>query len=151
MEQLLSMIALWLSVNFGLPSDGPMPKVKFLEPVALTQLWTGRIARNTEMTLRELKRETSQIEVQAFYDDSEQTIFVGREWKPASPKQLSILVHEMVHHLQNLDKRRFACPAERERLAYKAQNAWLGLFQTSLETEFGIDRFTLHVSTRCMH
>ena len=60
------------------------------------------------------------------------------------PAELSVLVHEMVHHLQAASDMRFACPAEREVLAYRAQGAWLGLFGESLESAFGIDAATLH-------
>ncbi len=46
---------------------------------------------------------------------------------------------------------RFACPGEREALAYKAQDAWLRLFGTDLATGFGIERATLLVATACTH
>lgn len=151
MEQLLSMIALWLSVNFGLPAHGQLPRIEFHDRAAITQLWAEHISRKQDMTSRALKVETSELKIQAFYDDREQTIFLREDWNPTSQKDLSILVHEMVHHLQKLDKRAFNCPAEREKLAYKAQDAWLGLFQTSLENEFEIDPFTRLVSTKCMH
>ena len=42
-------------------------------------------------------------------------------------------------------------PAEREVLAYRAQDAWLGLFGESLESAFGIDAATLLVGTVCTH
>jgi hypothetical protein len=34
---------------------------------------------------------------------------------------------------------------------YMAENAWLGLFQMSLEVEFNIDPLTLLASTKCMY
>ena len=57
----------------------------------------------------------------------------------------------MVHHLQNVGKLKFECPQEREQLAYKAQEKWLGLFGRDLLSDFEIDRFTLLVSTKCMY
>jgi hypothetical protein len=62
---------------------------------------------------------------------------------------LSVLVHEIVHYLQDVAQLRYSCPQEREALAYEAQERWLGLFGTSLEAEFDIDRLTLLVTTRC--
>src|SRR5258707_15291269 len=44
-------------------------------------------------------------------------------------------VHGMVHHLQNLANLKFECPMAREKLAYLAQDKWLGRFGTSLEKE----------------
>jgi hypothetical protein len=62
---------------------------------------------------------------------------------------MSVVVHEMVHHLQNKAGMSFACPAEREQMAYAAQEKWLGLFGLSLRSEFEIDAFTLKVTTTC--
>lgn len=87
----------------------------------------------------------------AFYDDDRRTIFLTEGWSAAYPKDVSVLVHEMVHHLQNLDGSKFACPAERERLAFRAQDAWLKQFQTTLANEFAIDPMTPLVRTNCMH
>ncbi len=55
----------------------------------------------------------------------------------------------MVHHLQNKSGVKYACAAEREKLAYEAQEKWLGLFGVSLQSEFEIDEFTLKMSTTC--
>jgi hypothetical protein len=42
----------------------------------------------------------------------------------------------MAHHFQNILSLKHACPQERERLAYEAQDRWLRLFGHSLETDF---------------
>jgi hypothetical protein len=57
----------------------------------------------------------------------------------------------MVHHQQAAAGMRFACPGEREVLAYRAQGAWLGLFGETLESAFGIDAGTILVGTACTH
>jgi hypothetical protein len=62
-----------------------------------------------------------------------------------------VLVHEMVHHVQNVGGLKYACPQEREKLAYTAQERWLGLFGRNLEADFEIDAFSLLVKTRCLH
>jgi hypothetical protein len=41
------------------------------------------------------------------------------------------------------------CPAEREKLAYKAQDHWLHLFGRNLDAEFEVDGLALLVSTSC--
>ena len=61
-----------------------------------------------------------------------------------------MLVHELVHHLQNVGHAAYACPQEREQLAYEAQEKWLNLFGLSLSSEFKLDRTTLVFSTTCM-
>jgi hypothetical protein len=72
-------------------------------------------------------------------------------WTGKTPAELSILVHEMVHHLQNVGQLQFACPEEREELAYKAQDQWLGLFGHDLLHDFDMDAFTIAVKSKCFN
>ena len=88
-------------------------------------------------------------EVVAVYNDATRTIFLAQGWIGVTPAEVSILVHEMVHHLQNLGGLKYECPAARERLAYNAQNEWLQQFGLDLETAFDVDRLTVLVSSTC--
>ena len=88
-------------------------------------------------------------EVVAVYDDISGTIHLARGWTGDTPAGLSVIVHEMVHHLQHQAGSTYACPEERERDAFAAQERWLAYFGTSLETKFKIDPFTLLVRTNC--
>jgi hypothetical protein len=63
----------------------------------------------------------------------------------------TILVHQMVHHLQNLGKLKYECPPAREALAYAAQDKWLALSELKLVDEFELDPFMLAVGTRCIY
>ncbi len=54
------------------------------------------------------------------------TVIMDNEsWDPADTKQLSLLVHELVHHAQLFSKRRYPCPDAREVDSYTVQNKWL--------------------------
>ena len=44
----------------------------------------------------------------------------------------AVLVHEMVHHMQNLSGIRYECQQQREKLAYAAQDKFLRLFSRDL-------------------
>jgi hypothetical protein len=88
-------------------------------------------------------------DVVAVYNDQTKTIYLSNEWVGRTPAELSVLVHELVHHLQNEAGVTFECPAEREKLAYEAQDKWLGLFGRNLEREFEIDGVALLISTSC--
>ena len=87
--------------------------------------------------------------VVALYDDQTKTIYLSDKWAGSTPAELSVLVHEMVHHLQNEAGTTYECPAEREKLAYEVQDKWLGLFGRNLEGEFEINGLALLVSTSC--
>ena len=91
-----------------------------------------------------------QRDVVAVYNDRTQTIVLDEAWTGATPAELSVLVHEMVHHLQNLAQLRYECSAAREKPAYLAQDQWLKLYGLDLEKEFEIDKFTIVASSACM-
>jgi len=87
----------------------------------------------------------------AVYSYATQTIYLPEGWTGTSPAELSVLVHELVHHVQNVAGLKYACAQEREKLAYEAQERWLGLFGHSLERDFELDGFSLLVKTRCFY
>jgi len=89
-------------------------------------------------------------DIVSLYSNESKTIFLLDGWTGKTPAELSILVHEMVHHLQNVGQLKFACPEEREELAYKAQDSWLHLFGRDLESEFQMDPFTILVKSKCL-
>lgn len=85
----------------------------------------------------------------AIYDDASETIFLPEGWTGSSPVEVSVLVHEMVHHMQKRAGLRYGCPAAREEIAYRAQDQWLGIFGKNLFDEFNLDAFTLKITTVC--
>src|SRR4029077_585443 len=64
----------------------------------------------------------------AIYYDATRTIYLAEGWTGNTPAELSVLVHEVVHHFQNVLRLKYECPQEREKLAYLAQERWLGVF-----------------------
>jgi hypothetical protein len=147
MNALLTTIVLWLSLNFDLPANYEPPKVEFVNIADITsKQYAGVFASNT--TMGGGKNDRS---VVAFYDSLERTIFLAEGWTGKTPAESSVLVHEMVHHLQNLTGQKYNCPEERERLAYQAQEKWLSQMGRSIHTEFQIDPFALLVKTRCLN
>lgn len=148
MDALLTAIMLWLSANFGLPVIHEHPQVAFVPASQITALRHNGSA-GSERESAHADGDSNPREVVAVYDDKRKVIFLREGFSLGTPAELSVLVHEMVHHLQNVGGLRFECPQAREDVAYKAQNRWLGLFGRDLEADFDIDAFTLLVTTRC--
>ena len=138
MNLLLALIMTWLTANFDLPPAAEQPAVKFVSQQHLATVRYGAIASGSSTGLV------------AIYDDRTRTIFLTDGWTGSTPAEVSVLVHELVHHLQNTGKLTYACPGAREELAYAAQEKWLGLFGKSLLSEFEMDRMTLMVRTNCL-
>ena len=116
--------------------------------------WPGYARRAAPRTLlSEIQAQESSVgkrrDVVALYDDQTKTIYLWDKWTGSRPAELSVLVHEMVHHLQNEAGTSYECAAEREKLAYEVQDKWLGLFGRNLESEFEINGLALLISTSC--
>ena len=141
MQTLSTLILAWLSFNFSLPAVSEQPRIEFVSAKAM-------------QTLREERAASPRLErgarVEAFYDDPTRTIYLAKGWSGKSPAEVSVLVHEMVHHVQNVAGLTYACAEEREKLAFAAQRQWLALFGRSLAKEFKLDPMTLLVRTSCL-
>jgi hypothetical protein len=150
-ERLMSEISDWLVSNADLPSIAEQPSIEFVADAKLEELrhqqpadpHAGASASDKPVA----GRRSGAI---ALYDFSRRTIFLSANWTGTSPADQSILVHEMVHHVQNMAKMKFECPMAREQLAYRIQNRWLARFGMDLESVFQIDPFTVLVNSACM-
>ena len=155
MQTLLTVIMAWLSINFSLPAIDEQPAVKFVSAEEMVAIREGRLLSNgIQQTAAQPGRSSPSAfsnEIYAFYDDSSGIIFLSDHWQITSPADLSVLVHELTHHMQNIAGLKYDCPQAREKPAYEAQAAWLQLFGKSLPDEFDVDPMTILVRTHCMY
>jgi hypothetical protein len=153
MDALLTAIVIWISANYPLPASLDHPRIERVASVEMAGLrYKGLLSAPARQTTALQEQESSfekRRDVVALYNDQTRTIYLSDKWAGATPAELSVLVHEMVHHLQNQAGTAYECPAEREKLAYEAQDKWLHLFGRNLEQEFEINGLALLVSTSC--
>jgi hypothetical protein len=152
-EPLLAMIATWLAFQFDLPSSERHPRIELVPPAKIAALrYQGFFPNSgTERAPNGRPATLPDGDVVAVYSDATHTIYLAEGWTGTTPAELSVLVHEMVHHLQNAGGLKYQCPQEREKLAYLAQDRWLSLFGHSLERDFELDGVSLLVRTTCIH
>ncbi|MFL6833649.1 MAG: DUF6647 family protein [Xanthobacteraceae bacterium] len=153
LQPLLTAMEAWLAFQFDLPSVERQPHIKLAPPGRIAALrYQGLLSGlGRESAPNGASELTSERDIVAVYSDEAQTIFLPEGWTGTTPAELSILVHELVHHVQNVAGLKYACPQEREKVAYAAQERWLGLFGHTLERDFELDGFSLLVKTRCFH
>ena len=146
MPALLTAIMVWLSANFGLPANYDLPRIERMSAIEMQNFVYHDMAadQRAAMAVDQMRR------VHSLYSAATKTIYLLPEWNGRTPADLSLLVHEMVHHLQNISLATFPCPQARERLAHEAQDKWLSLFGHSLLSDFGMDRTSVVLSTACM-
>lgn len=138
LELLLSTMVTWLSVNFGLPADYNHPAIAWMPAKRISDIRYGTVEQRNRR------------EVVAVYNDATRTIVLTETWAGKTPAELSVLLHEVVHHLQKISDLSYKCPGAREKLAYAAQQRWLSMFGSNLYQTFGIDALTLKLLTECM-
>lgn len=150
MGELLSVLMAWLVATSDLPATDETPQIAFVEVSEMAEARRRRVALRPGQDGSDL-REHAGRSVHAFYEDATRTIHLARTWRADSPAEVSILVHELVHHIQNAGGLEYPCAAARELPAYRAQARWLETFGMDLGRAFDLDPMTLLVRTRCMH
>ena len=153
MDALLTAIVIWLSSNYDLPATFEHPHIERVPSIEMATLPYKNLLMSRRREVSVIEGQETSFErmrhVVALYNDQTKTIYLSNRWAGRTPGELSVLVHELVHHLQNEAGLTYECPAEREKLAYEAQDKWLGLFGRSLEREFEINGLALLISTSC--
>jgi hypothetical protein len=156
---LLAALVAWLSNNFDLPTTNDQPRIVTMSSEKMTRLYYQSFLKNPDyQSFRKDSAEGGSPEEQAqsdqrvvsLYSIPTKTIYLLPDWTGRTPAELSMLIHELVHHLQNVAHTKYTCPEERESVAYEAQEKWLSLFGSDLLSDFKIDRFTLLLSTHCV-
>ena len=110
MDALIAVLSAWIAAQTGL-SAPPPPRVLHLDPAALHELAT--------------KPDAQMERFRALYGRGERSVYLRTNWDAGKLNDRSELVHELVHHFQNIHALPYACSAERETLAYDLQVEWL--------------------------
>jgi hypothetical protein len=158
-QLLLAAIANWLSKEFGLPVVDRFPEIKLISPGKIGALRykspvppaSHEVARDPRLAQPQSSAYLPTNDTVAVYIDGAEIIYLIEGWTGRTPADLSVLVHEMVHHFQYKLGLKHECPQDREKLAYAAQDRWLHLFGHSLKLDFELDGFSVLVKTHCLH
>lgn len=84
-----------------------------------------RLIPSEEIQKRFNAEEPTGLHIGAFYSEKDHTIYLPDSWNPNALRDRSILLHELVHHLQYLNHVKVTCESEYEFQAFKLEAAWL--------------------------
>jgi hypothetical protein len=87
------------------------PPIQFIPSTEIQKLLAGK--------------ESIDLKMEAFYSEKDHGIYLSDSWQPDDLRDRSILLHELVHHLQYLNHVKDLCPSEFEFQAFKLQVDWL--------------------------
>ena len=112
MKEILTALMIWLGANTSFDTNHDIPNVLFLSQTQMEQMF---YKGNDKMpnTLHGL------------YDQESDTIILPDTWDRRKAWDLGVLLHEMVHYLQDQNNMDFNCTAEMERESWPIQQRYL--------------------------
>lgn len=88
--------------------------------------------------------------VVSLYDRATATVYLPESWDGAELYDRAMLLHELVHHVQELNRVPSPCNAERERLAYDLTRKWLNEQGVADPYTFlKVDELTITILSTC--
>lgn len=119
--RLLEALAIWVGAKLGQPVPTSLPRLVFKPSNQVAVLRFKQYAS-------EMVQQQALPTIISIYDARENTIYLRDTWSGATAADLSVLVHELVHHFQEVHQAKFECEAAREAKAFELQEKWLKLF-----------------------
>lgn len=111
LKELTVHLDLWIDANLELPRRSVAAQIKFIDRISATALAATKHTARTG-TLRGL------------YDPDSKTIWLVSPWSHTDPYDVSVLLHELIHHRQAVSGHWY-CPGAQELPAYRGQQDWL--------------------------
>jgi hypothetical protein len=144
MESLVLAMMTWISAASGMPVPDRPPEIRHLPPHRLALLANPNAggdhpAYDPVQTSGYL----------ALYHADSRTVLLRDDWQADELRDRSILLHELVHHMQAHADRSYLCNGAMEREAYGLQAEWLEERGGDLFDTLGMNGLGLYAATRC--
>ena len=114
MKEILTALMIWLGANTTFDTNHDIPNVLFLTQTQMEELYYP-----------EGKKDNFPNQLHGLYDKESNTIILPDTWDRRDPWDMGVLLHEMIHYLQDVNKHEFQCTAEMERDAWPIQQKYL--------------------------
>jgi hypothetical protein len=137
-QAMMSELITWIAVKTGMRPCVP-PALRYATSEEIADRWYGDDVSGGQI-----------IKVRALYEYPSATVYVSRDFDWSNLLDRSILLHELVHHVQHRNAVKFQCHAAAEPQAYELQATWL---EEQGEDEpwglMNVDRFTVYALSAC--
>ena len=114
MKEILTALMIWLGANTPLDTNHDIPKILFLSQDKMEKLYYVQEQESNPNN-----------KLHGLYDTDKDTIILLDAWDRRKPWDMGVLVHEMVHYLQDVNGIEFSCVNEMERDAWPIQKKYL--------------------------
>ena len=112
MKEILTALMIWLGANTSFDTNHDIPNVLFLSQTQMEEMFY----KGTDKMPNTLH---------GLYDPESDTIILPDTWDRREAWDLGVLLHEMVHYLQDQNDMDFNCTAEMERESWPIQQRYL--------------------------
>lgn len=144
METLLTALMVWASAQTGLPVPDEHPRIHKADRCEINRLYYDNPA---------LECDDDSLNVVAIYDPRFRTMYLPDTWGPDNLYHVSVLLHELVHHMQaeaGIGFDTVVCPGRQiEKPAYDAQIAFLEAAGVDAMETMNLNGLTLLFLTNC--
>jgi len=145
MDALVLALMTWIQAASGLPMAEEMPEVRWVAPQRMAELANPNPDPNRDGAY---DRSVTSGYLALYHADSG-TVLLRHDWDAGDLRDRSILLHELVHHMQASATRAYPCAGAREREAYHLQGRWLEERGANLFELLGMNALFFHAVTRC--
>ena len=112
MKELLVILMLWIGANTNYNIDFPVPEVLRMDKGPLEyQYFKGKIPKDSD--------------VHGFYHLKDKTIYIRGEYPIDHPWSQGLILHELLHYVQDMNNVKFKCVAEMEKDVWPLQQKYL--------------------------
>ena len=114
MNEILTALLLWIGANSTYNTDIPLPTVLFMDQKQMENVYYGpdyEVGKTGQLY--------------GFYNLEKDVIVLPDSWDRHKPWHLSVLLHELVHYVQDTNGIQYQCSAEMEQESWPLQKQYL--------------------------
>ena len=112
MKELLIALMLWIGANTNYNVNVPLPEIIRMDKAPLEyQYFQGDIPRDSD--------------IHGFYNLKDKKIYIRGEYPLEHPWSQGLILHEVIHYLQDMNNIKFECVAEMEKDVWPLQKKYL--------------------------
>lgn len=134
MKTIIAAMLLWIGANTNYDVNLSHPSITFLSQEKLEHMYTKG-------------KQMSDSELHGFYDTQKDIIYLPDTFNMYDAWQKGVLLHELIHYVQDQNNAKFNCTAEMEAEAWPLQKKYL------LEVHgvtWNYDKLWHHLQSTCM-
>ena len=150
MIELVMGLMIWISTQTGWPVPEP-PEIVYIESSQEMFLLSNDCHNEPNQPICSTYN-PDHSNILGLYNNEIKTIFLEKDFWWASVRDQSILLHELVHHMQytkNWEHYRKKCKGDIEKEAYDLQEKWLAIRGLELGPTIDLGPLMRHVLTQC--